>query len=151
MSPLADALADYLRTRRALGYKLNREEQHLRGFVDYAERVGADAVTTDLALAWATAPAGADPYWHALRLSAVRGFARYLSTRDPATQIPPPRILPARTHRAVPYLFTDAEIVAVMTAASGLRSRLGAGTHTTLIGLLAVTGMFSGGQPRAAA
>jgi integrase/recombinase XerD len=99
-----------------------------------------------VALAWATRPIGADPSWHGARLSAVRVFARYLSTMDPATQIPPADVLPGRSRRAVPYLYTEAEIAAVMAAADGLRPRLRAATYATLIGLLAATGMFSRAQ-----
>jgi integrase/recombinase XerD len=144
MSALADALRDYLSMRRALGFKLDRAAQLLGGFVAHAERVGAEHVTVELALAWATAPAGVDPSWHAARLSAVRGFARYLSALDPATQIPPTDVLSHRSRRAVPYLYSEAEIAALLAAARGLRSPLRAATYATLIGLLAVTGMRVG-------
>jgi integrase len=144
MTALADALTDYLTMRRALGFKLERTGQLLADFVAHAERVGADCLTVELALGWATGPAGAQPHWHAARLSAVRGFARYLATIDPATQIPPADVLPSRSRRAVPYLYTDTEIAAVMAAADDLRPRLRAATYTTLIGLLAATGMRIG-------
>jgi integrase/recombinase XerD len=144
MTALADALTDYLTMRRALGFKLERTGQLLADFVAHAERVGAEGLTVELALGWATQPAGAEPCWHAARLSAVRGFARYLATIDPATQIPPADVLPGRSQRAVPYLYTDAEIAAVMAAADDLRSPLRAATYTTLVGLLAATGMRIG-------
>ena len=144
MTALADALTDYLTMRRALGFKLDRTGQLLADFVAHAERVGADCVTVELAVRWATQPAGAEPYWHAARLSAVRGFTRYLVTLDPATQIPPADVLPGRSRRAVPYLYTDADIAAVMAAADDLRPRLRAATYATLIGLLAATGMRVG-------
>ena len=37
MSPLRQALADYLAVRRALGYKLERPEKLLGQFLDYLE------------------------------------------------------------------------------------------------------------------
>jgi integrase len=145
MSPLSDALADYLSIRRALGYKLQRTGQLLTDFVDHAERAGAQHITLELALTWATRPGGADRRnWHAARLSAIRGFARYLATLDPATQIPPADVLPGRSRRAVPYLYSDAEIAAMMAAANGIRPPLRAATYATLIGLLAATGMRIG-------
>ncbi len=144
MSALADALREYLSMRRALGFKLERAGQLLGGFVAHADQVGSDHVTIELALAWATQPAGADASWHAARLSAVRGFARYLSALDPATQVPPPDVLPHRSRRLVPYLYSEAEIAALLAAARGLRSPLRAATYATLIGLLAVTGMRVG-------
>ena len=71
----------------------------------------------------------------------VRGFARYLQAVDPAAQVPPAGLLPARTRRATPYIYSDAEVAALMTAARMLRNPLKAATFETLIGLLAVTGM----------
>jgi integrase/recombinase XerD len=143
MSTLNDALADYLSMRRALGYKLDRTGQLLADFVDYAEGLGAQHITPEVALTWATKPVGADRSWHAARLSAIRGFARYLSTVDPATQIPPADVLPGRSRRAVPYL-SDAEIAAMMAAANDIRAPLRAATYATLIGLLAATGIRIG-------
>ena len=55
MSPLRQALADYLAIRRALGYKLERAGKLLCQFVSYLEEVGADTVTSEHALAWARA------------------------------------------------------------------------------------------------
>lgn len=144
MSVLADALRDYLNMRRALGFKLDRTGQSLGQFVAYADQLGAEHVTVELALAWATQPAGADPGWHGARLSAVRGFARYLSAVDPATQVPPADVLPQRAQRRVPYLYSETEIAALLAATKDLRPPLRAATYATLIGLLAVTGMRVG-------
>jgi integrase len=86
-------------------------------------------------------PQNASPVWAAQRLTMVRGFARYLQAVDPATQVPPIGVLPARTRRVTPYIYSDAEVAALMTAARMLRNPLKAATFETLIGLLAVTGM----------
>ncbi len=144
MIPLRPALADYLAVRRALGYKLQRTEKLLHQFIDYLQAGGTDRVTVDAALAWATLPAEGDVNWWAGRLTVVRGFARYLCTLDPETEVPPVDVLPARSHRAVPYLYDDKEIVALMDAAQVLRFPLRVLTYRTLIGLLAVTGMRVG-------
>ncbi|MEU8111185.1 tyrosine-type recombinase/integrase [Micromonospora sp. NPDC048947] len=77
MSALRQTLADYLAVRRALGYKLERAEKLLGQFLDYLHDEDAHTVTVEHAIAWATAPAG-DPWWHALRMNAVRPFAVYL-------------------------------------------------------------------------
>ena len=95
MSTLRQALSDYLTMRRALGFKLEREGQLLARFVDYAETQRAGSITLELAVAWATQPVGADRSWHSARLSAVRGFARYLSTIDNETRIIPATCCPA--------------------------------------------------------
>jgi hypothetical protein len=46
---------DYLRMRRALGFKLRREGQLLVQLAGYLERAGAEHLNTELALRWAHA------------------------------------------------------------------------------------------------
>lgn len=144
MSELRSALRDYLRVRRALGHKLNQSERLLGQFVSYCEQAGISTVTTAVAVAWATLPIGADPSWWGQRLSMVRCFATWLQTLDPATEVPPTDILTGRPRRAVPYLYTDAEVSAIMAAASRLRSPIQRHTYRALVGLLAVTGLRVG-------
>ena len=50
------------------------------------------------------------------RLSVVRCFASYLHALDPAHEIPPADVLARRIRRAVPYLYTEQEIWALMAA-----------------------------------
>jgi integrase/recombinase XerD len=144
VSRLHEAVEDYLSIRRALGYKLDTHGRLLADFVSYLEQAAATTVTTDLALAWAKRPADASPAWWAARLSMARSFARYLATLDPATQVPPADLLPHRTRRSTPYLYSDAEIAALLTAAGALSPPFRAATYTTLFGLLAATGLRVG-------
>jgi integrase len=144
MSTLRHALDDYLALRRSLGYKLERAGRLLADFVGYLETAGADTITIDAALAWATRPSDADPSWWARRLSVVRVFASHLHAIDPVHEVPPAGLLPAGNHRATPYLYANADIVGLMAAARGLRSALRAATFETLVGLLAVTGVRIG-------
>lgn len=144
MIPLRPALHDYLIMRRALGYKLQRAEKLLAQFIGFVEASGSERITIDLALAWATLPAQGAMNWWSGRLTVVRGFASYLHTLDPTTEVPPTELLPSRSHRAVPYLYSDEDVLALMAAAAILRSPLRVLTYQTLIGLLAVTGMRVG-------
>ena len=145
MTGLAESLEDYLALRRGLGYKLDSVAGMLRGFVEFAESAGATTVTTELALGWACQPTNASPIWLTHRLSAVRGFASYLYAINPATEIPPADLLSAPGYRpAPPYLFSDADIAALLGSARRLSPPLRAATFETLIGLLAVTGMRIG-------
>jgi integrase len=143
MTELREALAGYLAVRRSLGYQLARPEKLLGQFLSWLEDQGAVTVTTDHALAWAILPGG-DANWHAHRLSVVRGFAAYLHTIDPAAEIPPAGLIPARPRRATPYLYSGADIAALIAAAASLRYPLRVATYQTLVGLLAVTGMRVG-------
>ena len=144
MSPLRQALDDYLTMRRGLGYKLERAEKLLAQFLAYLDEVGADHVTVAYALAWARLPADGDPSWWSQRLSVVRGFAGYLHTLDPAAEVPAAELLPWRRRRATPYLYTDAEIAALLAACASLRFPLRVTTYRTLLGLLAVSGLRVG-------
>jgi integrase len=143
-APLRESLGDYLTMRRALGYRLVRPEKLLTQFLDHLEQTGASTVTVDAALAWACLPAGGDVNWWAYRLSVVRGFAAYLRTLDPTVEVPAPDLLPWRARRASPYLYSQADITALLAAAESLSTPLRRATIATLIGLLAVTGMRVG-------
>lgn len=144
MNPLRQALADYLSLRRSLGYALRRPEKLLNQFLDYLEERGASVITANLALAWARLPVDGSPLWWAHRLTVVRGFAAYLHVLDEAHEVPSTDVLPWKSHRANPYLYTGAEIAALIRAASALRFPLRVATYQTLIGLLVVTGMRVG-------
>lgn len=144
MSALAEHVQNYLRVRRALGFKLVGEGQLLREFVAFADAGGQCTVTTRIALEWARLPRSGSPNYLSRRLRAVRGFARYLKTLDPACEVPSLELLPASKHRPTPYLYRDREVLALMAAARRLRPPLRAATFETLIGLLACTGLRIG-------
>jgi integrase/recombinase XerD len=144
MSPLRQALADYLAVRRALGYKLDKPEKLLAQLLTYVEERGETHLRTATMVAWATLPEGADRSWSSYRLSVVRGFASHMCAIDPTTEVPPADLLPWRRCRATPYLYTDGELGAVITAAATLRTPHRVATYRTLIGLLAATGMRVG-------
>ena len=141
MSGLRQAAEDYLALRRSLGFELATPGRQVRQFAAYLNSVGAAHVTADLAVAWATGPAGAAPYYHWLRLSAVRGFAGYLHGLDPAHQVPPADLLPRQYHRPAPCLLSAGDIAALIAATAALRPALHAATYRALIGLLAVAGL----------
>jgi integrase len=142
--PLREGLADYLALRRALGYRLARPEKLLGQFLDHLEQTGEARITVAAALDWARQPAAGGSNWWAYRLSTVRGFATYLHALDPAHEVPAAELLPQRPHRASPYLYSDTDIAALITATGSLRSPLRRATFATLIGLLAVTGIRVG-------
>jgi integrase len=144
MSALADHVENYLRLRRALGYKLERAGHLLPKLVAYLEAAGSPTLTTELAIAFARLPASARPTHWAARLAVVRGFARYLQTIEPATEVPPPAVFPARRHRPAPYLWSEQDIGRLLDGARALRPPLRATSYEALFGLLAVSGMRVG-------
>jgi integrase len=141
---LRGQLADYLTLRRALGYRLERPEKLLNQFLDHLEHAAETVITVPSALTWAQLPADAASNWWAYRLSVVRGFATYLHAIDPVHEVPAQGMLPQRPLRASPYLYSDAEITALIASTGTLRTPLRRATFATLIGLLATTGIRIG-------
>lgn len=145
MSALSEAAADYLRLRRSLGHDLAEAHRLLPRFVAYLESVGALTVTIETALAWAQQP-GVDPsnsVWPR-RITIARGFARHMAGIDARTEIPPAGLIPSRQRWQPPYVYSTADVEALMAAARALRFRLPAATHESVIGLLASTGIRVG-------
>ncbi len=145
MTGMRQAADGYLAMRRALGFSLVREGRWLMSFIGYLEQQGAAHITTELAVAWATRtrPDVNPAHWNH-RLTVVRIFARHLSALDPRTEIPPAELMPRHYQRVVPYLFTPEQIDALIRAAAALEHPLRALNYSTLIALLAATGMRVG-------
>jgi integrase/recombinase XerD len=144
MTPLRQALADYLRIRRQLGFKLKADQRMLENFIDFLERAGAQRITVELAVMWARIPVDAHPQQWSRRLGIVRCFARYLATIDPDSEIPSTDLLPARRPRVAPYIYSPQEITALMAAARALTPPLHGAAFATVIGLMATSGLRLG-------
>ena len=141
MSGLRSTLERYVSMRQGLGYKYQHQARRLADFVSFMEKSKATTITTKLAMDWATLPPDRHASW-ALRLTDVRGFARHVASIDPETEVPPAGIMP-RLKRAKPYVYSDAEINALLTAALALppASGLRRWTYHYLFGFIAVTGI----------
>lgn len=149
MNTLPQAVQDYLRMRRDLGFKLREAGKSLLDFAAFMRRRRSTFITSRLALAWAQQPRNVQPSHWARRLSFVRGFARYRSATDPRTQIPPQGLLPFRPQRARPYLYSDDEIGSLLRAALDMKCRYERGAlrpwvFHCLYGLLSVSGLRLG-------
>jgi site-specific recombinase XerD len=146
MSILHDNLKQYIAFRRALGATLQEPAQTLGYFVDFLQQERAEFITLERALRWAMTPKLVQRATWARRLGMVRQFARWLSSIDPRTEVPPRRMLPARRRRNKPHIFSQQEIGELMEHADQLQSRTGlrALTYGTLLGLLSCTGLRPG-------
>lgn len=143
MTTLSKSLDDYLKLRRALGFKLESPEFILRGLVDLAEREGAKYVTTELALRWARRPANGAPHTWAHRMTSIRLFAAWCKTRDPRTEVPDSGLLSASVTRQQPFIFSQQQIAAIVREAAKLECKRGlrSSTFSTMFGLLSVAGL----------
>ena len=147
VSRLEQSLADYLQLRRSLGHQLADAGRLLPGFVAFLDDQGLSTVTVAVAVEWAVTPATAtDPRSTVgpRRMTAVRGFARYLVGVDPATEVPPLGLLPLQARWRGPFVFSPADIDLIMNRVSGFTPPLRSATYVTLIGLLAATGLRIG-------
>jgi len=145
---LLDAhLVAYLSLREALGFQMQAEKRLLPKFVTYVHsQPNPRPIRAQMALAWACqGSASRGPSGAARRLSMARGFLRYLQASVPDTEVPIPGLLPT-PRRPQPFLFTPAQITALVEGAQASRPRGALRPHTLscLLGLLASTGLRVG-------
>lgn len=146
MTGLHQAVNDYLRLRRSLGHQMNEAAYLLPDFAAFLDDRGQQTVTVAAALDWVKARepeviTTSSPR----RITAVRGFARYMSGIDPATEVPPMGLVPYHRRRGQIFLYSETDVAAIMAAArETIRQPLRAATYYTLVGLLAAAGLRVG-------
>jgi integrase len=140
---IASQLDRYLSVRRSLGFDLRTDERVLRRFARFADQEGASHIDTALFLRWDASLPDVGTSTRSARLGKVRLFAQWLSSIDPAHEVPPRGLLPDRSGRARPYIYNEAEIASIIATAKELPSIYGLRglTCSTLFGLIAVTGL----------
>lgn len=140
MSRLRTNLERYVVMRQGLGYKYAGPARRLSDFVGFMEARGMETITVALAMEWVT-QIGRRPTW-AIRLTDVRCFAQHIAHFDPSTEVPPTGAVPT-ARPAKPYIYSDAEIEALLAAALALPPvhALRRWTYHCLFGLIAVAGL----------
>lgn len=143
---LRDQLDEYLVMRRALGFQLNDVERQVGLFCTWLEARGRTTTfTVDEAVTWARLNADAHPSWWSTRLSLVRRFAGYLNANDVDVPVIPAGLLPARKPRAVPFIYSQDDLDALLDACGRVfNDERIAATMRTAVGLLAATGLRIG-------
>lgn len=93
-------------------------------------------------MTWARLNPDAHPSWWATRLSLVRRFAAYLNANGVDVPIIPSGLLTARKPRAVPFIYSQDDVDALLAACEEqFADERVAATVRTVIGLLAATGL----------
>lgn len=143
MTTLREHLEEYLVMRRALGFQLDDIEQQVGQFCDWLEAQGqTETFTIDDAVTWARLNPDAHPSWWATRLSLVRRVSAQLNANGVDVPIIPKGLLTAKKPRAVPYIYSQADVDALLAAcAEEFTSERVSQTVRTVIGLLAATGL----------
>lgn len=147
---LHENLDAYLIARRQLGFQLKTTEYLLRQFCDWlAEHGSTEVFTIDQAVQWAMQPRDARPVWWSQRLTAVRPFAAYLNAAGAQSPIIPKGLLPVRTTRCAPYIYSQSDLEQLLDGCSSFFATVRvAATMFTIIGLLAATGLRIGEATR---
>jgi integrase len=145
MSALEQALSDYLQLRHSLGHEVAEAGWLLPDFARYLDSHACPTVTIQAALDWAqTSATTRVTTMGPRRMTAARGFARYLSGFDARTEVPPLGLMPHRQRWRKPFIYTPADIKAIMSQTRSMESPLRAATYDTLLGLLASSGLRIG-------
>jgi len=142
--PMTEHVQAYLSLRRSFCFQLDIAGYVLQTFARFADREAAGKpLTVELALRWAQSSSTGKQVTAARRLLILQPFVRYLRTVQPLTEPLPNRLLGPAQYRYIPHIFSDAEILALLNATSGLRPHGGlrARSVQTYLGLLACTGM----------
>jgi integrase len=145
MSPLEQDLADYLQLRLSLGHELREARWLLPNLVAHLQERGLRTITVEAALTWAEhSPTGKGRSVAPRRMTAARGFARYLSGIYPDTEVPPLGLIPSWQRWRRPFIYSPNDIDAILAEAGKIVSPLRAATYQTLLGLLAASGLRIG-------
>jgi len=146
-SRFARHLANYIRLRRDLGFKLESQAAVLRLFDAYVQRRRSyGPLTQALALAFATSSLTVSRTECWRRYQFVRHFAEYLAAFEPGTPRLDPKALPRVSERPPIHVYTDAELSKLLRAARVMAPKhpfRGLTLHA-MIGLAAATGLRVG-------
>lgn len=137
---LTTATTTYLAVRRASGFALRNQGFQLNSFAAFSEARGHRYICAAVAIEWARL--GRSVLQRARRLGTVIRFARYLRAEDARHEVPPAIFGTEKAPRPTPYILTTEDIGRLVTAAAQSMSRALCGaTYSTLLALLACTGL----------
>jgi integrase len=135
-------VADYLVSRRAMGFDLRGEGYQLHAFARFAGEQDAETLTLELLLRWVQGSVAPGPVTAARRVEVLRPFLKYCRQFDPCCPVLPLGFCGPGHRRLPPHIYTETEVTDLLGAAGDLKPRgLRPLTYVTLFGLLAATGM----------
>ena len=136
-------VADYLASRRVMGFALKGEGYQLHAFARFAKQQNhSGSPTVDVVLQWAQGAKKPGPVTAARRLEALQPFLKYCRQFDPDVAVVPVGLFGPGHRRLTPHIYKEAELVALLDGARELKpDGLRPLTYATLFGLLAATGL----------
>ena len=134
---------DYLVSRRSMGFDLRGAGYQLHAFARFIGEQGeAGALTLELLLRWVQGAVSPGPVTAARRVEMLGPFLKYCRQFDPGCPTVPLGLFGPGHRRLSPHIYTNAEVTALLVAASELKpAGLRPLTCVTLFGLLAATGI----------
>jgi len=137
---------NYLNERRGLGFVLRASGQSINEFAHYVDTIKCKRpLTVEVMADWAKQDKwkSNNPLTWARRLKKLRPFARYLQQFEAETEVPDKSVFGSVNYRLTPHIYTENEIMDLLTAARHLKPEKGlrSATYETIFGLLASTGM----------
>lgn len=120
-SGLAAEISSLISEKNALGYPYEQSSRHLAAFdAMCAERFpGEESLTREMAMAWAERRDGEHPNSQIRRISPVRALAEHMARKGISAFVIP-RGVPAHEVDYVPYIYTRAEMAALIGAADDM-------------------------------
>ena len=138
---MINAVEAYLAVRRAAGFILSNTDYLLRSFARFAADRQEAHIRTATVIAWASESVSVAQ--RHTRYQTVCRFSDYVRLEEPQHEAPPPKYFGYRKTRRIPHIYSRGEIDRLLLAARQLPppDSLRAHTYTTLISLLAATGL----------
>lgn len=137
-------LANYVKLRRKLGLRFEKQEEMLQAFDRYVhEHRYQGPLTEELARAFATAVPATSTSVPARRYGAIRQFAEYLATFDPQTPRLDPKAIRRACQQPPPYIFSEKELEDLLRCTPHFSQRHPVSNRAfhAMIGLAASTGL----------
>ncbi len=122
-SPLAPLMEEFLKEKRACGYRYDRGSLFLQSLDRFLLSEGLSTLELPRLMVdrWTAKKAHERPTNQAARVAYVREFARFLVRHDHDAFIPPNRVCPLIRPDFAPYIFSLAEIREILQAADKTR------------------------------
>ena len=125
-SNFAARLEEFIKQKHAVGYIYDESSRILHNFdLHCMEKFpGENVLTQEICLSWAVKKDGEGNNTFRNRMMPVREFARYLRRiGEPAYLLPPDLV--KKAHPKVPYIFTEAELLALWDVLDQIKPRKG--------------------------
>lgn len=119
-SPIGPLIARYLAVKRALGRRAVALTYIFRYLDSFLVSYGAADLTGEAFNAWGESMAALHPNTRRGRLRAVYHFCLYRQRTNPQAFVPDPSQFPLLAPRPWPYIFSDADIIGLLSVAEQL-------------------------------